>query len=66
MEPENRDLMVYDQDIQDKETTIPSTIGFEKRVNPFMRSSVDSLMKRVGGKDSTDTLGKIRSLKDQF
>ncbi len=66
VEPENRDLLEFEQEIQAKEMTIPSTIGYEKKINPFMRSGVDSLMKRVSGKDSIETLGKIRAMKDQF
>ncbi|CAG2114750.1 unnamed protein product [Medioppia subpectinata] len=59
--PENTDLRSR------KEATIPSTIGEEKKTNPFMRVDVQSVQKVVHKEnDSIATMGELRRLKDNF
>ncbi len=57
-EPENTDLLAYAAEakaLRDKgRPTVPSTIGREKRTNPFMRAR------------SPEELGERRAAKDQF
>jgi len=49
------------------EATIPSTIGDEKKTNPFMRVDIQELQKKVNREnDSIATMGELRRLKDNF
>lgn len=58
VEPDNADLIAAIADAKDlreaEKPTVPSTIGAEKRINPFMRAA------------SAEALGTIRAAKDQF
>jgi hydroxyacylglutathione hydrolase len=58
-------------DATDAEMTIPSTIGDEKRTNPFMRTGSEELIASVrrthpGVSDPVAVLGAVRKLKDDF
>lgn len=46
--------------------TIPSTIGLEKRTNPFLRWDIPSLQTAVKSHDPIQTFARLRGMKDQF
>ena len=46
--------------------TIPSTIGLESEVNPFMRASSPALQQACGCAEPIDVFRKVRQLKNQF
>ena len=50
------------------EPTIPSTLGEEKRTNPFLRADVPEVQEAVGmaGADPAAVFGEIRRRKDNF
>ncbi len=53
-----------------KETTLPSNIGLEKQINPFLRVRDKNIMfavkNRTQGLEDHDIFAALRSLKDQF
>lgn len=52
---------------QRNESTVPSTIGEEKKFNPFMRVNVESVQKHVDAlNDAIKTMGKLRDEKNYF
>jgi hydroxyacylglutathione hydrolase len=59
-------------DATELEMTIPSTIGEEKAINPFMRPDspeiIASVQKRAPGTptDNVSILGAVRRMKDSF
>jgi hydroxyacylglutathione hydrolase len=72
MEPENVDLQVRMREIQklrdSNQPTIPSTMGLEKKTNPFLRPHSLEIRAKLNMKDA-DTIavfGKIRKRKDNF
>jgi hypothetical protein len=52
------------EEVRDKESTIPSTIELEKQINPFMR--IHSIMYLIGQNEPIEALGKLREMKDSF
>ncbi|MEB3827611.1 hydroxyacylglutathione hydrolase [Phormidium sp. CCY1219] len=48
------------------EATVPSTLGVEKRTNPFLRWEVPALQKAVKSQDPVETFARVRSRKDNF
>jgi hydroxyacylglutathione hydrolase len=48
--------------------TIPSTIGLEKKTNPFLRPESAEIRKSLGLKNASDTavFGEVRRRKDNF
>ena len=52
------------------EPTVPSTIGEEKRTNPFVRVDISEEIRKNVGVTSDDTdddaFAKVRSAKDNF
>lgn len=46
--------------------TVPSTIGEEKEINPFMRVSQPSVRQLSGKDNDIDTMTFVRTLKDNF
>ncbi|PRX08988.1 UNVERIFIED_ORG: hydroxyacylglutathione hydrolase [Martelella mediterranea] len=48
--------------------TIPTTIGLEKKTNPFLRVADPAIRAKLGMEDASDAevLGEIRRLKDSF
>lgn len=48
------------------EPTVPSTIGVEKRTNPFLRWEQPSLQLAVKSKDPVQTFARLRGKKDMF
>jgi len=70
IDPENKDVidkLEWSQEMRNKSMpTVPSTIGDEKKYNPFMRVKEGYLQKTCGTKDAIETMGHIRKLKDSF
>jgi hydroxyacylglutathione hydrolase len=76
IEPKNHDLSVWAQvakQMRSESTpTVPTTIGFEKKVNPFMRCNEPSMIKNIQQltetslQTSSDVLAVIRKMKDSF
>lgn len=51
---------------KENKPTVPSTIGEEKEINPFMRVHTKPLQWRADSEDPIKTMGYIRSEKDNF
>jgi len=72
VEPDNRDLQARMQDVallRDKgKPTIPSTIGLEKRTNPFLRPDSPEIRKVLNmvEADNVAVFGELRRRKDNF
>ncbi|MGB3622934.1 MAG: hydroxyacylglutathione hydrolase [Ketobacter sp.] len=76
VEPGNADITTRRENVaslRDQNLpSLPSTIGLEKRVNPFLRVNEDSvinaLIKNSGSRpaDATDSFAKLRAWKDSF
>ena len=76
IEPMNHDLSVWAQTAKNMRSesipTVPTTIGFEKKVNPFMRCNEPSMIKNIQKhsetplQSSADVLAVIRKMKDSF
>jgi hydroxyacylglutathione hydrolase len=48
------------------EATVPTTIGLEKRTNPFMRWDAPAIMRSAGIEIPVRVFAKIRGQKDNF
>ena len=50
------------------EWTVPTTIGLEKKTNPFLRASDPAVKRAVGMQDATDSqvFAEVRARKDRF
>jgi hydroxyacylglutathione hydrolase len=46
--------------------TVPTSLGIEKRTNPFLRWDVAALQASVASHDPVETFARIRGRKDQF
>ena len=74
VEPGNEELVARAQQVMQMrergEPTVPSTIGEEKRTNPFVRVDVSEEIRKNVGVTSDDTdddaFAKVRSAKDNF
>ena len=74
VEPGNEELVARAKEIMEMrergEPTVPSTIGEEKRTNPFVRVDISEEIRKNVGVTSTDTdddaFAKVRSAKDNF
>jgi hydroxyacylglutathione hydrolase len=70
IEPENQDLLAYQERVEAMrsrgEWTVPTTIGLEKRINPFLRWDVPAVMQRVGRSKPVETFAELRRLKEAF
>ena len=72
VEPDNTDLVARMRDVRERraknEPTIPSTIGLEKKTNPFIRATSPALQKTLGlaGSDPVTVLAETRRRKDAF
>ena len=74
VEPDNADLLA--REVNDRATraknlpTVPTTLGLEKRTNPFMRSTVPNLIKAAEHyaaktlSDPAEVFGTVRAWKD--
>jgi hydroxyacylglutathione hydrolase len=75
VEPDNADTLAYQSRAQDLRAnglpTLPSSIGLEKAVNPFLRSRLDSVSARVRhidalAQDPVQVFAALRTWKDKF
>lgn len=72
VEPDNaaiKDKLAWCKEMRAKnpaEPTIPSTIGEEKEINPFMRVHTASVRSHAGTDTDVDTMRFIRTEKDSF
>ena len=72
VEPHNADLQARLKEVEAMrakgEPTVPSTIGQEKRTNPFMRPDSPEIRKVLGmeAASDVDVLGETRKRKDNF
>jgi hydroxyacylglutathione hydrolase len=71
VDPENRDLQAYADEVASKRfagrPTVPTTIGKEKKANPFMRADDPTLQGFVGHVgDPVATFREVRKRKDSF
>ena len=70
LEPNNIDLQTRLIEIRalraKNQSTLPSTIGMEKRTNPFLRPDSTEIREKIGmpGEDNVTVFGKIRELKN--
>jgi hydroxyacylglutathione hydrolase len=48
------------------EATVPSDLGLEKRINPFLRWDVPGVQQAVKTTNPVETFARLRQLKDQF
>lgn len=70
VEPDNENIRGELEQAQklrsDDKDTVPSTIGKEKQINPFMRVTHESVRKFTGKEDPVEVMGALRSKKDNF
>lgn len=72
IEPDNKALIAREaqakQQIAQAEPTIPTTIGEEKRANPFLRADLSEVAAGIGmaGKPAAQGFGEIRARKNKF
>jgi hydroxyacylglutathione hydrolase len=72
IEPENEDLKRRADEVfrlrKNGKSTVPSSLGEEKRVNPFLRADNDDLLRATGlvGQDAISAFAEIRRRKDNF
>lgn len=66
----NLDLQTYFAEVQSArnqhQPTIPSTLGIEKRINPFLRWDSPEIQQAVDRSDEIDTFATLRKRKDWF
>ena len=48
------------------QATVPSLLGIEKNTNPFLRWEEPALKSAANSKDSVETFGRLRGMKDNF
>jgi hydroxyacylglutathione hydrolase len=72
LEPGNADLQARMRDVETararNEPTIPSTMGLEKKTNPFLRPNSPELRRSLGMENASDVevFGETRKRKDSF
>lgn len=72
IEPDNAGLRDYlhevEQKLADASTSLPSTIGKEKQINPFLRSDTDAIKQVLNmvGEPSVNVFAELRRRKDRF
>lgn len=70
LDGENIDLLKRFHQVQamrrQEEATIPSTMGLEKRTNPFLRWDTPALQIATNSSEPIQTFARLRSLKDKF
>ena len=72
LEPGNADLQARMKDVESARAaglpTIPSSIGLEKRTNPFLRPNSAAIRKTLGleGASDVEVFGEMRRRKDSF
>ncbi|XP_030763113.1 hydroxyacylglutathione hydrolase, mitochondrial [Sitophilus oryzae] len=70
VEKENRDIVKAIEEAEQKRAkgipTVPSTIGNEKKINPFMRVMMGTVQRHASCSDAVSTMKNIRKEKDSF
>jgi hydroxyacylglutathione hydrolase len=70
IEPENETVRSRLAEVEELrrqgKATIPSEIGLEKQINPFLRWDQPAIQQVIGQKDEISTFAAVRSRKDQF
>jgi hydroxyacylglutathione hydrolase len=70
VDPENQELQQRLVDVtaarQNLIPTVPTSLGIEKRTNPFLRWDIAALQASVASDDAIETFARIRGRKDQF
>jgi hydroxyacylglutathione hydrolase len=70
VDPQNADLQqrfVEVQSLRDRgQATIPTSLGVEKRTNPFLRWDTPTLRSVTKAKDEIQTFARLRGMKDHF
>jgi len=72
IEPDNKELVARVEKVRELraagQPTVPSTIGLERRTNPFLRPSAPAIRARLQleGRSDADVFGEIRTRKDSF
>jgi hydroxyacylglutathione hydrolase len=70
VDPDNLDLQKRYAQVQEyrrqAQATIPSSLGIEKRTNPFLRWDVAALQAATGSQDPVRVFGRLRGMKDRF
>jgi len=65
-EPDNADVDAKLNWAKAQKCTVPSTIGEEKKFNPFMRVEHPDLMKRANSKNPAEVMQFLRNEKNHF
>jgi hydroxyacylglutathione hydrolase len=71
VDPDNAELKAYSQEVTDKRAknipTVPSTIGRERKANPFMRADDPGLQAAMGFPgNAVETFREVRERKNRF
>ena len=72
IDPSNPDLVARSGEVDalraGNKSTLPTTIGLEKRTNPFLRVDSPAVRERLGmpAASAADVFGEIRTRKDNF
>lgn len=72
VDPENQDLHRRAREIDDRRSqglpTVPTSIGLERRTNPFLRPASETLRRTLGMLEASDTevFAEVRARKDRF
>ncbi len=70
VEPDNPDLLEYYERVKHDRSlclpTIPSTIGREKGINPFLRTEQPTIQKAVNSNEPVQVIGRLRGKRDVF
>ncbi|WP_310487131.1 hydroxyacylglutathione hydrolase [Chamaesiphon sp. VAR_69_metabat_338] len=70
VDPDNQELQQRLVDVtaarQALIPTVPTSLGIEKRTNPFLRWDTAALQTSVASRDPVETFARIRGRKDQF
>ncbi|KAK4318225.1 hypothetical protein Pmani_010762 [Petrolisthes manimaculis] len=70
IEPANTDIQAKTQEIKDRreegQPSVPSTIGEEKKINPFMRVCEASVQQHTGTSEAVETMAAVRTEKDNW
>ena len=66
IDPRNEYLRTAQEDIQNVECTVPSTIKMELLTNPFMRTDNAEIQKAMGTTDQVQVMGRLRDMKNNM
>lgn len=66
VDPDNDAMQEKTKWAADNKSTVPSTIGEEKRINPFLRVEEEQIKKVTGKTDPVEVLAELRQMKNRF